>query len=174
MEINPAQLPAMVPDPADAQPGKEMYLQWDGTMDDEGHLRQCPACSCKELFIRKDVPQVTAFALIVLAAVISLAFFAADKVVAGIVVLLAVIIVDILIYFLGGRSLVCYRCRSEFRRLPIALNQKLWDAQTGERYRKEAAGTGREKLHKSRLPSSKAPAATRTTNSKSQNDQANK
>ena len=147
MDVDPAQPPRMVADPAGSEAAKEMYLQWDSVIDDEGHLRKCPACSCDDLFVRKDVPQVTTFVLIVLAAVISAAFFAADKVLVSVVVLLVVILVDVLIFFFAGRTLVCYRCRSEFSQLPIGSTQKTWEAQTGERYRKEALGTPREKLH---------------------------
>lgn len=161
MDIDPDQPPRMVPDSAASDSGSEMYLQWDGAIDDEGHLRQCPACSCNELFVRKDVPQVTTFTLIVLAAVISAAFFAADKVIVSIVVLLVVILVDVLIYFFAGRTLVCYRCRSEFEQLPIASTQKPWEAQTGERYRKDALGTPREKLHATRSKK-QTPAAKHT------------
>lgn len=178
MEINVSQPPRMVPDTAAAQPGKEMYLQWDGALDDEGHLRQCPACGCRELFVRKLVPQVTAFVLIVLAAAISVAFFAADKVGSSIVVLLVVIVVDVLIYFFSPRTLVCYRCRSQYSQLPIALTQKSWDVPTGERHRKEAIGTPREKLHASRFWSSHANAdpkpSTTTTNDASSPVQADR
>ena len=38
--------------------GAEICLQWDQAIDDQGHLRHCPACGCRELFARKDFPQV--------------------------------------------------------------------------------------------------------------------
>lgn len=157
-----SQPPRMVADTAASEPGKEMYLQWDGALDDEGHLRQCPACGSKELFVRKVVPQVTAFVLIVMAAAISVAFFAADKVMASIIVLLVVIIVDVLIYFFSPKTLVCYRCRSQYSQLPIALTQKSWDATRGDRHRKEVIGTPREKLHVSRFWSSHNDAKSKT------------
>ena len=55
------------------------------------------------------------------------------------VVLVVVAAIDALIYLFAGRCLVCYRCRSEFRNLPISQSQLGWDLSTGEKYR-QASG----------------------------------
>lgn len=113
----------------------EIHLQWEGTRDDGGHLRKCPACGCRELFARKDFPQVTGFIIVVLAALIALGLFGARQVLAGWIVLAAMVVVDAAIYLFAGRCLVCYRCRSEFRDLPIRRDHPGWDLSIGEKYR---------------------------------------
>ena len=66
MEVDTNRLPSILKDPY--VPGREIYLDWSGAIDDENHLRKCPACNCQELFVRKDVPQLTAFVLVLVAA----------------------------------------------------------------------------------------------------------
>jgi hypothetical protein len=126
--------PASVVRPPDGE-GPEVYLNWDGARDDHGHLRHCPVCGCRELFKRKDFPQITGFVIVVLAAVIAMVLFGMRRVLAGIIVLGTVALVDLLIFFFTGRCLVCYRCRSEFRDVPISRDQRGWDLATGEKYR---------------------------------------
>ena len=74
-----------------------------------------PVCGCRELFVRKDFPQVTGFVIV------SSGSGALDGAVSGcstsllaaVVVLITVTLMDLLIYFFTGKCLVCYRCRSE-------------------------------------------------------------
>ncbi|MEX2214404.1 MAG: hypothetical protein WD768_09770 [Phycisphaeraceae bacterium] len=115
---------------------KDVYLEWDGAFDDEHHLRCCPVCGCRELFARKDFPQVTGFAIVLAAAVVAVALFGARNVIWGVVVLGVVVIIDAIIYLFSGRCLVCYRCRSEFRDTPIRPSHPGWELATGEKYRK--------------------------------------
>lgn len=113
----------------------EIYLNWDQAIDDQGYLRRCPVCGCRELFVRKDFPQVTGMAIIVLAAVMTMVLFGFDQVIAGLVVLGAVALIDAVIYLFTNRCLVCYRCRSEFRKLPIRREHRGWNLSIGEKYR---------------------------------------
>ncbi|MEX0777250.1 MAG: hypothetical protein WD042_16220 [Phycisphaeraceae bacterium] len=129
--------------------GQDVYLEWSSAFDDHGHLRRCPVCGCRELFVRKDFPQVTGFILVVLAALLSMVLFGIRQVFAAVVVLMVLVLVDAVIYFFAGRCLVCYRCRSEFRQLPIREDHPGWDLAVGEKYRqvgnwKAAADTQRE------------------------------
>ncbi len=147
VEVDPKRPPAVVrrePTPAAATPSNhsaasDVYLDWEKAFDDQGFLRKCPVCSCRELFVRKDFPQVTGFLLVVLVAVIAVALFAADQVVLAVGVLIAVALLDCVIYFFTGKCLVCYRCRSEFRQLPIRHSHRGWELATGEKYRQLAA-----------------------------------
>lgn len=113
----------------------EVYLEWDSTIDDLGHLRRCPVCGCRELFVRKDFPQVTGFAIIVLAGILSMVLVGFRQVVWAVGILIAVAIIDAAIYLFTGRCLVCYRCRSEFRKLPIRKDHPTWELAVGEKYR---------------------------------------
>lgn len=114
---------------------KEVYLDWDGAFDDHYHLRRCPACGCRELFARKDFPQVTGFVIVVAAAVSATALFGANEVIWGLVLLGLVVLIDAIIYLFAGRCLVCYRCRTEFRDTPIKNDHPTWELATGEKYR---------------------------------------
>ena len=132
--------PSTVVRPPDA-PGPEIYLHWDQAFDDQHFLRHCPVCGCTELFVRKDFPQVTGFVIVVLAAVLSMVLFGLQHVLAAVAVLVAVALMDLLIYFFTGKCLVCYRCRSEFRDLPIHPEQKGWELAVGEKYREGSLPT---------------------------------
>lgn len=113
----------------------EIYLKWDGAVDDQGFLRRCPVCDCRELFSRKDFPQITGFVIVVAAGVLAMGLFVGGDVLWGLVVLAACAILDALVYFFVGRCIVCYRCRSEFRDTPIGQHHEGWDLAVGEKYR---------------------------------------
>jgi len=119
----------------EAAAGRDVYLDWDGAFDDRHHLRRCPACGCRELFARRDFPQVTGFVIVVAAAVCAMALFGANEVIAGVIVLGVVVLIDAIIYLFAGRCLVCYRCRTEFRSTPIREDHAGWELATGEKYR---------------------------------------
>ena len=114
---------------------REIHLQWDGARDDQGYLRCCPSCGCRELFARKDFPQVTGFGIVVLAAAVAMYLFGQNLYWLAFSVLGAVALIDAVIFLFAGRCLVCYRCRSEFRRLPIRGDHAGWDLSIGEKYR---------------------------------------
>lgn len=115
--------------------GLATHLDWDRAFDSSGYLRRCPVCGCRELFARKDFPQGLGLAVVVAAAAVALALFASGRVAWGFGVLAAVAGVDAAIYAFVPRCLVCYRCRSEFRDIPIPAGQGGWDLATGEKYR---------------------------------------
>ncbi len=125
--------PSPVVRPPDGN-GPEVYLDWDRTLDDKGQLRQCPVCGCRELFVRKDFPQVTGFVIVVLAVVVSVFMFGLGHRLWALALLGLVALADAVIYLFTGRCLVCYRCRSEFRDLPIPRGHPRWDLAIGEKY----------------------------------------
>ncbi len=128
---------------ADDGRGPAVTLDWDRALDDEGHLRHCPVCGCPDLYLRKQVPQLTVFALVLVAAVIAMIFFGSGLNRAALVVLGVVLVADLLIFFFAPRVLVCYRCGSEYRDLPLGRGRRRWDAALAERHRRaEPAGGG--------------------------------
>lgn len=137
VEVDAKQPPGIIRDAGD--PSREVFLDWAGAIDDQGHIRKCPVCECTEFFVRKNLPQVTAFVLVLIAAAIAVAFYAADNLLAALLVLGTVVIVDLLIFFFAGRNVICYQCRTEFSQIPIAKNQQPWQAHVGERYRQASA-----------------------------------
>jgi len=138
VEVNPEHPPSVVQGPPETDyAGKEVFLDWDRALDDEDHLRRCPVCGCRELFVRRDFPQVTGFVVVVLAAVISLVLLGRGSPVLAVAVLAAVVLIDVAFFFFTGRCLVCYRCRSEYRNLPIPKDHPGWDLAVGEKYRQD-------------------------------------
>jgi len=123
--------------PADGD-GPEVYLDWDRAFDDHKHLRKCPACGCRELFVRKDFHQVTGFAIVVAAGVFAMILFGFGEWQWALSLLVVVVLIDLVVYLFTGRCLVCYRCRSEFRDTPIRRGHPGWDLAVGEKYRQPA------------------------------------
>lgn len=134
-EVDTNQPPSLV---KDESAGRDIILDWSGALGDDRHIRKCPVCQGTEFYSRKDVPQVTAFVLILVAAAIAVKLFAQAQTKSALIVLGAVVIVDLLIYFFAAKRVICYTCQSEFAGIPIASNQKSWEASTAERYRKLA------------------------------------
>ena len=132
VDVDPTSPPSIVKRP-DGE--AEVYLNWEQAIDDERHLRRCPVCGCRELFVRKDFPQVTGLLIVVFAAVVALVLFGTRQVTLGFVVLGLVALIDAVIFVFAGRCLVCYRCRSEYRGLPIRSGHPGWELATGEKYR---------------------------------------
>lgn len=112
----------------------EVFLTWDTALDDAGQLRRCVACGCTDLFTEKAFPMVTG-AVVVLAfigAVLGAVGLAdAPPVLVGMAV---VLVLDVAILIFSRRRLVCYRCRSTYRELPIAPYHRPWDRSVADRY----------------------------------------
>ena len=113
---------------------REVFLNWETALDDAGHLRRCVACGCADVFREKAFPQVTGF-VVVLAfagAVVGVLGFANTTPVMA--VLIAVLALDVAILLFARTRLVCYRCRTSYRGLPIARYHRSWDRGVAERY----------------------------------------
>jgi hypothetical protein len=100
------------------------------------HLQQCPRCGCRDLFIRKDFPQKLGLTLVVVAAVAFLVLAASrQRFYLGAIVLFAAALIDALLYAFVPKLTVCYRCRTEFRGVPINPEHEGFELAVGEKYR---------------------------------------
>ena len=145
--IDPSERPPMVrlSSPGDSP---ELFLDWEGSLDDAGRLRRCPVCGGANLFRQRSVPAVTPFVIVLAFAgmVLALLGYADDpRVLVGLVV---VLLTDVALLVLARTFLVCYRCRSRFRGIPIARQHRGWDASEATRVEnrpldaaQDAAGT---------------------------------
>ena len=99
-------------------------------------LTVCPACGCRDLFVRKDFPQKIGLGIVILAAV-SFLFLAAKRqsFYLGVWVLIAAAAIDVLLYAVVPKITVCYRCRAEFRDVPINPEHEGFELAVGEKYR---------------------------------------
>ena len=120
--------------------GPAISLDWDRAIDDEHHLRHCPVCGCPDLYVARAVPTMAGFAAVVLAGVVALVLLGSGLAAVGLIVFGVVLAVDLAVQLFTSRRLVCYRCRSEFRGLPIRRDQRAWDSVVAERYSTDTPG----------------------------------
>ncbi len=105
-------------------------------MNDSQPLTTCPACGCRDLFIRKDFPQKIGLALVIVAAVAFLILAANPTTFyIGVWILVAAAVIDAAIYGLVGKVTVCYKCRAEFRDRPLNPAHGAFELATAEKYR---------------------------------------
>ncbi len=99
-------------------------------------MNRCPHCGCGELFIRKDFPQKLGLGIVIVAGTTFLILAAFPRRFSlGVLVLLAAVVVDFVLYFLVGKMTICYRCRSEFRGVPLNPDHECFDLAIAEKYR---------------------------------------
>lgn len=99
-------------------------------------LTRCPRCDCRDLFVRKDFPQKLGLAIVVVAGVAFLVLAASrERFFLGVIVLLAAVVFDLVLYAIVPRITVCYRCRAEFRDVPINPAHEGYELAIGEKYR---------------------------------------
>jgi len=112
---------------------REVLLDWEGAVDDSGHLRKCLVCGCGDMFREKAFPQVTI--VVIVLAFAGAALGVLNLVTTPILIAMAVVlVVDVAILLLARQRLVCHRCRSTFTQLPIARYHSTWDRATADRY----------------------------------------
>ena len=107
------------------------------SVEDGGkYLQACPACGCRDLFIRKNFPQKLGLA-IVAGAAIGFLVLAANPVTfyLGVYVLVAAVVVDAVLYFFVKKVTVCYGCRAEFPGVPLNPEHGPFELSVAEKYR---------------------------------------
>ena len=99
-------------------------------------LTTCPKCGCRDLFIRKDFPQKTGLLVIVVAGLTFLVLAARrGTFYLGVWVLVSAAAVDALLYVFVPKVTVCYRCRAEFRGVPLNPDHGAFELAVAEKYR---------------------------------------
>lgn len=100
-------------------------------------LTACPLCDCRDLFVRKDFPRKLGLAIVVVAAVTFVALASMRQwFYLGAIVLAGAAILDALLYCIVPRITVCYRCRTEFRRVPLNPAHGGFELSIAEKYRR--------------------------------------
>ena len=99
-------------------------------------LTTCPACGCRDLFVRKDFPQKLGLAIVIVAGVAFVVLAIRPRTFyLGAWVLVGAAVVDGLLYLFVPRVTVCYRCRKEFRGAPINPKHGGFELAVAEKYR---------------------------------------
>src|SRR5688500_12177139 len=100
------------------------------------YLTECRHCGCKDLFIRKDFPQEIGLSVVVNAGIAFLALAASRQhFYFGVWVLLAAVVIGAALYWFVPKITVCYRCRAEFRDVPVNPEHEGFELAVGEKYR---------------------------------------
>lgn len=110
----------------------EVFLNWDGTLDDSGHLRKCLCCGCPNLYRIRSLPSITPVIVILafVGAAVGLLGYGDNPVVLPL--LITVLVVEVAIVIVSRNRLVCYRCRSRYEKLPIAPYHGTFDREYAE------------------------------------------
>ncbi len=102
----------------------------------EESLTVCPACGCRDLFVRKDFPQKLGIAVVVGAGLTFLILAARPATFyIGVWVLVASVLIDAVLYSFVPRITVCYRCRAEFRGRRLNPDHGPFELAVAEKYR---------------------------------------
>src|SRR5688500_15230533 len=99
-------------------------------------LSTCPACGCRDLFVRKDFPQKIGLGIVVVAAVAFLVLAARPVTFClGVWVLVGSAALDAVLYLLVPKVTVCHQCRREFRDAPLNPSHGGFELAVSEKYR---------------------------------------
>lgn len=133
----PARIQVTAPGGRGDGAGQDLYPRWDEALDDAAALRRCVVCGCTDLYVRKSLPQVTPFILVLAFSGVAVAAlgYATNPLVNG--ALAALLVVDVLTLALARRQLVCYGCGAIFHRVRIARYMRPWDRAVAERVGRE-------------------------------------
>ena len=103
-----------------ASSDQEIFLDWEGTLDDAGNLRRCLSCGSSHLFRIKTLPSVTPIFVILAFAgtAVSLFGYANNPVILAALIL--VMIAELVILVVSRTKIVCYRCRSQYANTQVA------------------------------------------------------
>lgn len=124
---------------------------WDGTM-----LSHCLVCPSKDLFLRKNFPQRLGVLIVAIGIVASCVTWANHQIIATYAIFFSTALLDVILYFIVGNLLQCYRCEAQYRDLPGVNEHEAFHLETHERYRQQEARLGEpERVTKTttRLPS---------------------
>lgn len=112
-------------------------IRIDPSVLDDGGVHRCLVCPSKELFVRKNFPQRLGVAIVVIGFAISCVTWYFRLVVATFAVLFATAAIDVLLYWLMGNVLECYRCGAQYSGAADTDEHGHFDLEIHERYRQE-------------------------------------
>ena len=131
VDVCPDEAPAAFACPCCQQP---LELNLAGAIVN-GVLTRCACCGGEELYLRKDFPRRLGLAVVVVVAGLSFYLFGCGQLGWALGVLIALVVLDVLIYRLVPTITVCYRCQAEFRGLPPNPAHTAFDLATAEKHR---------------------------------------
>lgn len=112
---------------------KEHAIDVTDSMRDRDTVDRCAACDCRELFIRKDFPQVIGVLVVVGFGLAAIYYFTVSVLIAW-SILAAAVVVDVVIYLVIGKVTTCYACRAQYRKCKLNPAHEGFDLATSEKY----------------------------------------
>jgi hypothetical protein len=106
--------------------GDELYLEWNSTVDDSGHLRGCICCG-GDVFSERTFPQVTGLVIVLAIAGGLAGILGLVTTWPVFIAMVFVLLLDIAILLFSIRRLVCYSCGTKYSQLDIASYHQKWD-----------------------------------------------
>lgn len=106
---------------------------------DGASVRRCLVCPSEELYVRKAFPQRLGVAIVAMGFLASSAAWYYREVYWTFGILFATALCDLLLYWLVGDCLMCYRCGAQYRGAGATDGHGAFSLETHERYRQEAA-----------------------------------
>lgn len=100
-------------------------------------VRACALCGTTDLYVQKDFPHRLGLTIVFAGIVLSSLAWANYWYLAAIGVLMATAVLDLLLYYIVGDVLVCYRCLAQYRGTERTTQHQAFDLAIGERYRQE-------------------------------------
>ena len=94
----------------------------------------CAICGLKKLYTQKDFNRTLGATIFVAAAILSLALYGYNHVLAAFLVLGAAAAVDYLLYLGLPEVTICYRCHSQYRRVSDNSANEAFDLAIAEKY----------------------------------------
>jgi hypothetical protein len=94
----------------------------------------CASCGHDNLYIQKDFSRVLGITIVVIGVATSVVFFALDQSLLAMAALIAMAMLDALIYMLVGRVTVCYACHTIYRGFPPNPAHQGFDLELLERH----------------------------------------
>ncbi len=98
------------------------------TSPGDRRLERCPVCDGREFYAQRDFNRRLGLGLVVVGAILAWPTRGVS--------LLAVVLLDLALYFLLPRIVICYRCEAVFRGLPREGAHPAFDLATEEKYRR--------------------------------------
>ncbi len=117
--------------------GTEISVPADAIHGSE--LRRCLVCPSKDLYARKDFPQRLGVAIVVVGLAASCVAWAKVYLVWTFAILFATALFDVVLFFVVGNALMCYRCHAQYRGVEAMEDHGAFELETHERYRQMEA-----------------------------------
>ena len=112
----------------------DVPVRVDRSILEEGVVRKCIACGHDTLYIQKDFNRTLGLAIVVAGSLGSLFFFSRGEPLYAILALVAMAVIDLVIYSVVGEVTVCYACHTIYRGFNKNPEHETFDLKNLEKY----------------------------------------